>query len=177
MFLPCWSWGGSHGLGPLTDIVFSLCRLPIRLQTLVVCGNNRKLFKRMQAEFSDNRSVKIFGHTRNVPRLMDAADLLISKPGGLTTSEAMAKGLPMITINPIPGQEERNARYLHRHGAAEGAETLEDLVQRVQDLFTHRDRLENLRGRVLALARPHAAYAAAESVLNILGEPVFWRPE
>jgi len=63
-----------------------------------------------------NKHVQIFGYTRQIPMLMDAADLLISKPGGLTSSEALAKNLPMIITNPIPGQEERNARYLERQG-------------------------------------------------------------
>ncbi len=66
--------------------------------------------------------MRLFGYTKMVNTMMDAADLLITKPGGLTSSEALAKGLPMIITNPIPGQEERNARYLLKHGVAEEAD-------------------------------------------------------
>jgi processive 1,2-diacylglycerol beta-glucosyltransferase len=94
--------GGNYGLGPLEDAVHALRRLPLGLQLVVVCGNNRALLRKMNRHFGEDRHVRVLGLTRSVHRLMDAADLLISKPGGLTTSEALAKGLPMVMIEPIP---------------------------------------------------------------------------
>jgi processive 1,2-diacylglycerol beta-glucosyltransferase len=164
--------GGGHGLGPLDGVVSSLRALPGGVQVIVVCGNNRRLLKDLQKRFSGDASVLLFGHTRQVPRLMDAADLLVSKPGGMTTSESLAKGLPMMIVKPIPGQEEWNAGYLLRHGAAERATSLEALMESVRGLLSHRDRLERMREKCLSLARPWAAFDAAESLLSLVGEPV-----
>ena len=101
---------------------------------------------------------------------MDAANLLISKPGGLTTSEALAKGLPMVMIEPIPGQEERNAQYLLRHGAAARADSLDELVRVVEHLLTDRSRLDRLRENGVILARPWAARDAAEAIASLIEE-------
>lgn len=168
--------GGSHGLGPLDEAVAALRRLPGGLQVIVACGNNRSLLKDLNKRFKDDRSVLLLGHTRQVPRLMDASDFLVSKPGGMTTSEALTKGLPMIIVNPIPGQEEWNAAYLLKNGAAERADDLPSLMERVRDLLLHRDRLEKMKERCLKLARPWAAYDAAEEILNLVEEPVLARP-
>lgn len=164
--------GGSHGLGPLDEVVASLRRLAGGVQVVVVCGNNRSLLKGLHKRFGDDGAVVLLGHTRQVSRLMDAADLLVSKPGGLTSSEALIKGLPMIIVRPIPGQEEWNASYLLRHGAAERVEDLPDLTAHVRDLLSHRERLQRMRERCRALARPRAAHDAAESLLSLIGEPV-----
>jgi processive 1,2-diacylglycerol beta-glucosyltransferase len=102
---------------------------------------------------------------------MTASDLLVSKPGGLTTAEALAKGLPMVIVRPIPGQEEWNSAHLLRHGAAVRVESLETLGETVQALLTRRDRRERMRERCLALARPRAADDAAEAILSLIGEP------
>jgi processive 1,2-diacylglycerol beta-glucosyltransferase len=160
--------GGNYGLGPLDEAVHALRRLPLGIQLLVVCGNNRALLRKMNRRFGSDRHVRVVGITRSVHRLMDAADLLVSKPGGLTTSEALAKGLPMVMIEPIPGQEERNAQYLLRHGAAESAETLDDLVSVVGHLLKDRTRLERLKENGGILARPWAARDAAEAIASLI---------
>ncbi len=164
--------GGNYGLGPLEDAVHALRRLSVGLQLVVVCGNNRRLLREMHRHFAEDRHVRVLGHTRAVHRLMDAADLLISKPGGLTTSEALAKGLPMVMIQPIPGQEERNAQYILRHGAAVRADTLDDLVDVVQKLLTDRGRLDRLRENGGLLARPWAARDAAEAIASLAAQNV-----
>lgn len=160
--------GGNYGLGPLEDVVSALRRLPASPQVIAVCGSNRRLLRKMHRRFAEDRHVRVLGHVRTVHRLMDAADLLISKSGGLTTAESLAKGLPMLIVQPIPGQEERNAEFLMRHGAAERAETLEELAQRAQALFGQRARLDRLRENGRALARPHAATDAANAVRELL---------
>jgi len=162
--------GGNYGLGPLEEAVQSLRRLPSEVQVAVVCGNNRALLRKMTRRFDGDRNVRVIGLTRSVHRLMDAADLLISKPGGLTTSEALAKGLPMVMIEPIPGQEERNAQYLLRHGAAERADSLEDLVRVVGSLLSDRGRLDRLRENGGFLARPWAARDGAEAIVSLIEE-------
>jgi processive 1,2-diacylglycerol beta-glucosyltransferase len=163
--------GGSHGLGPLEDVVDTLLRLPCSPQIVAVCGNNRRLLRALARRFSGNPSILPLGHTRLVSSLMTASDLLVSKPGGLTTAEALAKGLPMVIVRPIPGQEEWNSAHLLRHGAAVRVESLETLGETVQALLTRRDRRERMRERCLALARPRAADDAAEAILSLIGEP------
>lgn len=162
--------GGNYGLGPVEDAVAALRRLPLGIQLIVVCGTNRRLSRDLQKRFGDDRHVRILGHTRTVHRLMDAADLLISKPGGLTTSESLAKGLPLLIIEPIPGQEERNAQFLMRHGAALRADTLDELVREVHDAFSVRGRLDRLRDNGRVLARPWAAQDAAEAIVSLMEE-------
>lgn len=160
--------GGNYGLGPLEDAARALRRLPADVQLILVCGNNRSLHRRIQSHFSGDRHVLVLGQTRAVHRLMDAADVLISKPGGLTTSEALAKGLPMVMIQPIPGQEERNAQFLLRHGAAVRAETLDELVRTVDKWLTDRPSLERVRENGLRLARPTAARDAADAIVRLI---------
>jgi processive 1,2-diacylglycerol beta-glucosyltransferase len=169
--------GGHYGLGPLEDAVRALRRLPGDVQVMAVCGSNRSLYKALSADFASDRRVKIFGHTRSIARLMDAADLLVSKPGGLTTAESLAKGLPMMMISPIPGQEERNARFLLRHGAAERVAGAEDLARRVEFLLERPDAMRRRRERTMSLGRPRAAFDAAEAVLELLERRVGDRRE
>ena len=104
------------------------------------------------------------GFTRTIERLMKAADLAITKPGGLTSSECLAMGLPMILVTPIPGQEERNADYLL--GAALKAYDGPGLEFRVRALLSDPARLAALRAKALALGKPEAASAILERVLG-----------
>lgn len=162
--------GGNYGLGPLEDVVSGLRSLPVSPQVVVVCGANRRLTSKMLGRFRADRSVRVFGHTRIVHKLMDAADLLISKSGGLTTAESLAKGVPMVVLQPIPGQEERNAEFLLRHGAALRADTVDDLRRAAQSLLGQRARLDRLREAGRGLARPHAARDAAEAIRALMEE-------
>jgi processive 1,2-diacylglycerol beta-glucosyltransferase len=97
------------------------------------------------------------GYSNEVPQLMELATVLISKPGGLTTSEALAKHLPLVIVNPIPGQESYNARFLLAHGAAVQAGSPETVRQTVRDLLDNPARLAGLRERAAELAHPGAA--------------------
>jgi processive 1,2-diacylglycerol beta-glucosyltransferase len=106
-----------------------------------------------------------------VEQLMACADLAITKPGGLTTSECLAMGVPMIIHSPIPGQEERNADYLLEQGAALKAIDLTALAFRVQQLLQQPEQLLRLRQRSLALGRPHAGRAVLQTVLSKLDSP------
>ncbi|HVO33506.1 MAG TPA: glycosyltransferase [Elusimicrobiota bacterium] len=158
--------GGSQGLGPLKDMLQQLHRLP--LQCLVATGVNRDLFRELSRLYSRDRRVRVFGYTRNIHTLMDAADLLITKPGGLTSSEALAKNLPMIISNPIPGQEERNARYLLKQGVAERADDPQEVVNLVQALLSHPARLRRMTERTKELATPYAAMEVARHLFRLI---------
>jgi len=106
------------------------------------------------------------GYSAQVERLMACADLAITKPGGLTTAECLAMGLPMLLSAVIPGQEERNADYLIEQGAALKAFDQLTLRYRIGHLLAHPDKLADMRARARALGRPDAARAVLETVLG-----------
>lgn len=148
--------GGGSGFGPLRDILLGLDLLPHPVQLVVIAGMNRSLHAWAGAH-RFRHPVLALGYSEEVPRLMDAATLLISKPGGMTSSEALAKQLPLVIVNPIPGQEAYNARFLTAYGAAVQAESADTVRQTVRDLLDDPDRLDAMRRSAAALAKPNAA--------------------
>jgi processive 1,2-diacylglycerol beta-glucosyltransferase len=155
--------GGGMGPAPLDAIVESLesCSLP--LQVLAVAGHNlalKQALERLRRKVTFE--LHVFGWADTIPELMAAADLLITKPGGLTTSEALAAGLPMIVTYPIPGPEERHVRYLERHGVAVQAKTLSEIPRLVTRLLRVPEKLAEMSRRQRDMARPDAAHAIAQ---------------
>ena len=111
--------GGGQGLGPMKEAVKSLVRLERPLQLIVICGTNVKLvnwIKKIQRKTT--KKIIFYDYASNVDELMEVSTLIVSKPGGMTTSECLAKGLPMVIVDPIPGQEERNSQFLVNQGIA-----------------------------------------------------------
>jgi processive 1,2-diacylglycerol beta-glucosyltransferase len=157
--------GGSQGMGPLQETLDKLQDLSV--QCLVATGLNRELYRSVRKTHGRNRRVRLFGYTRRIPMLMEASDLLISKPGGLSSSEALAKNLPMILTNPIPGQEERNARFLERQGVAEQADSPEDVATVVQTLLQNPARYQRMVERTKAIAQPYAAIEIARWICRL----------
>jgi processive 1,2-diacylglycerol beta-glucosyltransferase len=155
--------GGGMGPAPLDAIVASLelCRLP--LQVLVVAGHDRILRQALeQMRFKIALDLRVFGWTDTIPELMAAADLLITKPGGLTTAEALSASLPMIVTHPIPGPEERHVRYLVEQGVAVEASTLEEIPQLVTRMLSQPEKLAELSRQQKDMSRPDAAHAIAQ---------------
>ena len=158
--------GGSQGLGPLQDLMEHLHAL--NFQCLITTGVNRDLFRSLQERYGKDRRMRVLGFTKMVHTLMDASDLLITKPGGLTSAEALAKGLPMIITNPIPGQEERNARYLLKQGVAEEAEGPEGIARLAQALLHHPTKLKRMTEKTRDIAKPYAAMEVARHVFRLI---------
>ena len=100
---------------------------------------------------------------------MGCADLVISKPGGLTTSECLARGLPMVIVNPIPGQESRNSDYLLENGAGVKVNHVCTLTAKVNELLNDPDRLARLRAAAKAIGHPQAAFDVARRSLAVIG--------
>jgi len=155
--------GGGMGPAPLDAIVGSLelCRFP--LQVLVVAGHDRILkqaLDHMRRKVALN--LHVFGWTDTIPELMAVADLLITKPGGLTAAEALSAGLPMIVTHPIPGPEERHVRYLVQLGAALQAKNLEEIPQLVTQMLSNPNNLAEMSRRQKDMSRPDAAHAVAQ---------------
>jgi processive 1,2-diacylglycerol beta-glucosyltransferase len=149
---------GGAGLASAGVMVERLLRLPGELQVVAIAGRNAALLANYEALARQHRGRMVaLGFTKTIERVMSASDLCITKPGGLSTSECLAIGLPMLLISPIPGQEERNAQYLLEQGAAWLAMDELALAWRVQQLLAAPEILLRLRERAHALGRPHAA--------------------
>lgn len=109
--------GGSMGFGNVVDVIWKLDKMPRNFQILAVCGSNARLKRKIDAMVTRKR-LYTYGFTDQVDVMMSAAELIVTKPGGLTVSEALTKRLPMALINPIPGQEDHNMDFLTNHGMA-----------------------------------------------------------
>lgn len=159
--------GGGAGLGRLDQVAERLMKLDIDFQLIVMAGRNAAALARLQllAQRFPGRLIAQ-GYTRQVARLMACSDLAITKPGGLTVSECLAMGLPMILNEPIPGQEERNADYLLEQGVALKASSAATLQYRISDLLGNPGKLAAMRSRAAALGRANAARDVAETVLD-----------
>jgi processive 1,2-diacylglycerol beta-glucosyltransferase len=150
--------GGGAGLGGLDDVAARLVALDHDFQLIALAGRNAETLKRLEALAKRHPGRLVAqGFTNRVERLMAASDLVITKPGGLTTSECLAMGLPMIVHAPIPGQEERNCDYLLEQGAALKAIDASALEWRVGQLIASPERLAAMAARARALGHPHAA--------------------
>ncbi len=152
--------GGGGGFGQIRDIVLNLDTLPYPCQLVILTGTNRPLLAWLQAQRFRHRGIPL-SYTDQVPQLMSIATLLVSKPGGLTTSEALTKQLPLVIVNPIPGQEAYNARFLLSQSAAVQATSTETVRQTVRDLLENPEQIETLRRRNGELAHPTAAWDIA----------------
>jgi processive 1,2-diacylglycerol beta-glucosyltransferase len=150
------------------DVYRSLVGLPRPAQLLFVCGKDERL--RQAIEQLAQRlpvPVRVFGYVREIPELMAMSDLAISKAGGVTTSEALAAELPMVIVNPIPGQEEENSAFLQAVGAAIVAPRPADLRNLIADLLDDPQRLARLRAGAHRVKRPEAAAHAAAAILSL----------
>jgi processive 1,2-diacylglycerol beta-glucosyltransferase len=165
--------GGGAGVGKLDEVAASLLGGTGDFQLVVLAGRNAKALERLEAMRGDYPS-RLFplGYCDRVERLMACADLAVTKPGGLTTSECLAMGLPMIVNAPIPGQEERNADFLLEQGAALKAVDAVGLSWRLGQLAADPARLATMRQRAGTLGRPHAARDVLDIVLaDLAGRP------
>jgi processive 1,2-diacylglycerol beta-glucosyltransferase len=161
---------GGFGVGRVARAVEALFAAAARAggaDLVVVAGRNQKLRAELAA-LSAPRGVKaaVLGFVTNMHELTAAVDLMVSKPGGLTSSECLARGLPMLIVDPIPGQEERNATYLLEGGAACLAATLDALDYKLGRLLAEPERLAAMRYAAARLARPRAAFEIAAALAS-----------
>lgn len=159
--------GGGAGVGALDEAAERLLRLDLDFQLVALAGRNEAMLGRLQ-RIAAHYPQRLFpqGFTRTIERLMGCADLAIGKPGGLTTSECLALGLPLIVFAPIPGQEERNCDYLLEHGAGLKAVDAVALEYRVRALLGDPQRLARMRDSARRLGRPGAAHQVLRQVFT-----------
>jgi len=172
--------GGGHGLGPMESVVHSLVDAAVDATLVIVCGHNEALKQRLDAlqPAAGSRTVlRVVGFTDQMPALMAASDLMVGKPGGLTAAEARAAGLPLLVLDPIPGQEERNAGILVAAGAARPLRNPRLAGEAVQGLLADAPALAAMRAAAGSAARPHAAHEIARAVLAQVAERAVRSPD
>ncbi len=153
---------GGFGVGNIQVLLEALSELKTPAQIIAICGRNEDLRKKLAClaiEKLNNETVEFrpIGFTREMDEYMSASDLIVGKPGGLTTSEALAKGLVFVIVNPIPGQEERNSDHLLEKGCAIKCNNLPILAYKIDKLLDNKERFETMKRNVLDLARPNAS--------------------
>ncbi|MBM3253708.1 MAG: glycosyltransferase, partial [Candidatus Omnitrophica bacterium] len=160
--------GGGFGAGPVGILFKNLAGLKYDKQLFVVCGTNTRLQGALETAAKDFPNIcKIFGFVENMDELMRVSDILIGKSGGLTCSEALALGTPMIIVSPIPGQEARNTKILVKCGAAIELKNLSDINELVERIILNKEILKNLSENSKSLARPEAARDIANLTLSL----------
>jgi processive 1,2-diacylglycerol beta-glucosyltransferase len=164
---------GGFGVGSSVEhVIEALTALKHPAQVVAVCGRNEELRARLSqratAVNSDARvALKVLGYTTEMDELMAAADILLGKPGGLTTSEALARGLVLCVVNPIPGQEERNSDHLLEEGAALRCNNLPALAYKLDRLLDDPARFAAMQQNARRLARPRAAFDIVNKLLEL----------
>jgi len=158
---------GAYGVGPTEFMVERMLNLNSDAQTVVICGRNDELKQRI-LQLVDNQSsrFKVLGYTDEMHKLMKMADIFIGKPGGMTTSEAIACGLPMCVVSPIPGQEERNSDHLLEEGIAVKCNDLTTLPFKLERLLEDPDRLARMKANALRFAKTNASVTIVDTLLE-----------
>ncbi|MGD0744450.1 MAG: glycosyltransferase [Verrucomicrobiota bacterium] len=157
---------GGFGMGPVAEILAELDKVPQPFQTIVVTGRNEQLRRDLAAQ-NRRHPTHVLGFSTNMHELMAAASLIITKPGGLTSSEALALGKPLFILNPIPGQEAANSDFLLERGAAAKVNRVEDLPFRIKQLLGSK-KLAEMAKAAKSLGRPQSAQAVCREVLKRL---------
>jgi processive 1,2-diacylglycerol beta-glucosyltransferase len=163
---------GGFGVGSIEHLMTSLLEMKHPAQVISICGRNEEM-KRQIDEIAArlppaaNVAVKALGYTTEMDELMAASDMVLGKPGGLTTSEALARGLAFVIVNPIPGQEERNSDHLLEEGVAIRCNNLPVLAYKVDKLLDDQSRFIAMQENARRLARPRAAFDIVAGMLEI----------
>lgn len=160
--------GGGQGLGPIKTIVKSLEKTKQEIQEIVVAGTNKKLYKTLKRRVKKyKKKAIVFGFIHNIHELMDMSDIIITKPGGVTTAEVLAKKIPMIIVKPIPGQETNNTLYLMEKGAAINVDKPREIFRTVQQLLENPSRLKSISECAGSISKPNASIDVARLLLGL----------
>ena len=163
--------GGEFGLGreKTIKILSSFIDYATNYQIIAIAGKNEKIkeeFENLVASKNAQDKVKVLPYTNKVPELMSISDLVVTKPGGLTTTESLASGLPIIAINPIPGQEEENAEFLENSGVAIWIKKKEDYDSIIKEILNNPQKLHEMKVNTKLLAKKHSTRDICEIIFK-----------
>jgi processive 1,2-diacylglycerol beta-glucosyltransferase len=158
---------GGFGVGPIEKIFRGILEVDVPIEVVVVTGRNEKVKAQLeQVAVPPAHRATILGFTEHMDDLMAVSDIVVSKPGGLTTSEVLASGAAMAVINPIPGQESRNSDYLLEKGAAVKINNVATLAYKLAPLLRDPSNLERLKENARKAGKPQAAFVIAQRALG-----------
>lgn len=161
--------GGGFGVGPIEEIVKVIAAIRHPLQVIAICGHNEELVRRLEElKKQMTADIKVLGFVDNVYEYMEVSDVLISKSGGITVSESLAKEIPLIIISPIMGQETRNADFLMKHGAALKLARVSDLKDSLEYLCAHPDKIKEMKKSIETIKKPMACYDVAKLAIDMV---------
>lgn len=166
--------GGSMGYGNISENVKRIDSLEAErdFQLICVCGNNAEAKEEVDEIAKTARhKILVTGFVNYISTIMDASDCIITKPGGLTTSESLVKGLPMIIINPIPGQEERNTQFLTNNGCAMATSKTCPLEECLYQLIMSETRLDTMKTSIGEIAKPTSTKDMCAFLVNLAHTP------
>ena len=164
--------GGEFGLGKTrtVEIFESFVKYCSDMQIIAIAGKNEKMknaFDKIVSEYNKSNNVIVFEYTSQVPEFMSISDLVVTKPGGLTTTESLASHLPMVIINPIPGQEEENAEFLEKNGIGIWIKKDDNVMKVLDNLFSNPDNLSKMKDNTKKLAKLNSTKDICDILLNI----------
>lgn len=149
--------GGSLGMGKITELYQELIKINADIQIIIITGRNNKLYSELtRLKESSRKATRIIGFTDKVNKYMQACDLLLTKPGGLTITEALICQSPLGLFSPIPGQEEKNAQFLLKHNLAVNLSDIDNCKDLIEDLLNYEDRLELMRKNCAKFSKPNS---------------------
>ena len=158
---------GGAGFGNAGLILREIRRLQRTVQVVVITGRNARMEKGARALCEGIPGSKVLGWVDNMHEWMVAADLMVSKPGAATLNEGFACCLPLLAIDPLPGNEQRTCQWIEKWGSGVWIKSPAELAPTIGRLLARREELDSLRARARALARPRAAYDAAQAILEL----------
>jgi processive 1,2-diacylglycerol beta-glucosyltransferase len=165
--------GGEFGLGRNTTfmVLKAIIRLFPDLQVVAISGKNQKMKKRFEELVTSTNSsdkIKIIEYTNKVPELMHISSVVITKPGGLTVTECLTSHLPIVIINPIPGQEEENAQFLVENNVAIWIKKGDNIARALKNLYKDQEHFNLMKENTKLLAKPYATAEICRILMNEL---------
>ena len=163
--------GGKLGLGKskTLEILKILASKFYDLQIIAISGKNQELYQRFEEIVKENHredSIKVLEYTDKVPELMSISDFVITKPGGLTTTESLASGLPMIITNPIPGQEEENAEFLEEERVGIWLKEEDNINEKLSTILSNPSKMQEMKSKAQLLAKKNSTQTICKTIFN-----------
>ena len=167
--------GGEFGLGKTKTLeVFQIFASSFPdMQMIAISGKNEKMkkaFEEIVASINRQDSIKILTYSTEIPEIMSICDFVVTKPGGLTVTESLVSHLPLIIINPIPGQEEENAAFLEEHGVGIWLKKHDDISSRIVSLLSSKEKIATMKEQVEKLRKPNATKDICEICLSLIND-------
>ena len=163
--------GGEFGLGKstTTEVLKTFAEDFNDLQIVAIAGRNESMKKKFEDIVNSSGrqdSIKVLDYTNKVPELMSISDLVVTKPGGLTTTESLASNLPIVIINPIPGQEEENASFLENNGVGIWIKKQDNIKERLESILKNPKKLDEMKNHIRELSKPNSTENICKTILN-----------